>query len=87
VTSCALRVGRDELCKRIRARASQENRADDDEVRVGHRFEVFEKQTEPLLDFYAERGILVDIDGEQSVGDVFADITSAVDSLHIEAES
>ena len=78
-----LRVGRDELRKRLRARAARENRTDDDEMKVVHRFEVFETQTEPLLEFYATRGILVDINGEQSVADVFGDITRAVDSLHI----
>jgi adenylate kinase len=44
---------------------------------------VFETQTEPLLDFYSRRGILLDINGEQPVGDVFGDITSAVDSLRV----
>jgi adenylate kinase len=48
-----------------------------------HRFNVFEAQTEPLLDFYSRRGILLDINGEQSVEDVFGDITSAVDGLHL----
>ncbi len=66
-----------------RARAEREGRTDDTEVGIAHRFEVFESETEPLLAFYARRGILVEIDGEQPVEDVFADITSAVDSLHI----
>ncbi len=48
---------------------------------IAHRFKVFETQTEPLLAFYDRRGILLDINGEQRVGDVFADITTAVDSL------
>ncbi|MFZ0665051.1 MAG: adenylate kinase [Acidimicrobiales bacterium] len=78
-----LRVGHDELLKRLRARADVEGRTDDDEVTINHRFKVFETETEPLLDFYAGRGILLDINGEQSVEDVFGDITSAVDSLHI----
>jgi adenylate kinase len=78
-----LRVGRGELRKRLRGRAEREGRADDDEIGVAHRFEVFETQTEPLLAFYARRGILLEIDGEQPVEDVFGDITSAVDSLLI----
>ena len=78
-----LKVGQNELRKRLRARAGQEERTDDDEVAIAHRFEVFETETEPLLAFYAGRGILLEINGEQPVGDVFADITSAVDSLHI----
>jgi adenylate kinase len=78
-----LRVGHDELLKRLRARGDREERTDDDEVTIAHRFKVFETQTEPLLDFYARRGILLAINGEQAVGDVFGDIISAVDSLQI----
>jgi adenylate kinase len=76
-----LNVGRDELLKRLRARSDREGRTDDDETTIAHRFEVFESETEPLLAFYARRGILLAINGEQPVGDVFGDITSAVDSL------
>lgn len=76
-----LRVGRDELRKRLRARADLEQRTDDDETRIAHRFEVFETETEPLLVFYERRGILIDIDGERPVEVVFGDIVRAVDSL------
>ena len=76
-----LRVGQVELLRRLRARAELEGRADDGDGTIAHRFEVFENQTEPLLGFYAGRGILVEIDGEQPVDGVFADITTAVDSL------
>jgi adenylate kinase len=78
-----LRVGHDELLKRLRTSKDRDGRTDDDEITIVHRFKVFETQTEPLLDFYSRRGILLDINGEQPVGDVFGDITSAVDSLHI----
>ena len=78
-----LRVSHDELLKRLRTRADRDGRTDDDEVTIANRFKVFETQTEPLLDFYSRRGILLDINGEQRVGDVFRDVTSAVDSLHI----
>ena len=76
-----LRVSRDELRKRLRARAGQERRADDNEIQIAHRFEVFATQTEPLLAYYAWRGILVDINGEQPVEVVSGDIVRAVDSI------
>jgi adenylate kinase len=76
-----LRVGHEELLRRLRARADAEGRMDDGEKTIANRFEVFEAQTEPLLGFYDRRGILLDIDGEQRVEDVFADITTAVNSL------
>jgi adenylate kinase len=77
-----LRVSRDELRKRLRARAGRERRTDDNEIHIAHRFEVFATQTEPLLAYYARRGILVDINGEQPVEVVLGDIVRAVDSLN-----
>ena len=82
-----LRVSHDELLKRLRARQDQDKCPDDEEATVADRFEVFESQTEPLLGFYASRGILLDINGEQSVEDVFGDITTAVDGLPPSSES
>lgn len=77
-----LRAGIDELRNRLRARADVEGRNDDTELGIAHRFEVFDAETQPLLGFYAKRGILVEVDGEQAVDNVFADITGAIDSLH-----
>ncbi len=78
-----LEVGRDELERRLRARAKREGRTDDDEATITNRFKVFETETEPLLDYYAWRKILLRIDADKPVQDVFSDITAAVDRLHI----
>lgn len=78
-----LRVSRDELHHRLQERAGREGRSDDTETGIAHRFEVFDAQTQPLLDFYANRGLLIDIDGEQSVEEVFADIINGIDSLRV----
>jgi adenylate kinase len=76
-----LEVGRPELRRRILARAGREGRNDDTEATVIHRLEVFDTETQPLLAYYADRGLLLDIDGEQPVEKVFADITSAIERL------
>ncbi len=76
-----LRVSRDEAHDRLKSRADREGRNDDTEAVIAHRFEMFESQTQPLLDFYARRGILVEVNGEQSVEEVFADVINAIDSL------
>jgi adenylate kinase len=76
-----LRVNKDELNNRLRARANREGRSDDTEAAIEHRFEVFDTQTQPLLGFYATRGLLIEINGEQPVDDVFADVTNAIDGL------
>jgi adenylate kinase len=77
-----LRVSKDELHNRLQVRADREGRSDDTEIRIAHRFEVFDAQTQPLLSFYADRGILLDINGEQHVEEVFDEIVSAIDRLH-----
>jgi adenylate kinase len=63
------------------ARARREGRQDDDEATINHRLDVYERDTQPLLGFYAGRGLVVDIDGGQPVEEVFADIVEAVDHL------
>jgi adenylate kinase len=80
-----LRVSIDELHNRLQARAVSEGRSDDTEAAIAHRFEVFEAQTQPLLVFYSERGLLLEINGEQAVEDVFAEMKMAIDSLGIVA--
>jgi adenylate kinase len=74
-----LEVSDEELRRRLLARAMPEGRSDDTEETIAHRLEVFSAETVPLLGFYAERGLLLRINGEQSVEQVFADITTALD--------
>jgi len=52
-------------------------RDDDTEETVTKRLDVYKEQTSPLIDFYRERGLLVEVDGEKNVDDVF----SAVEQL------
>lgn len=76
-----LEVGRDELLRRLLARAAQERRDDDIRSTILHRLDVYDSETEPLLGFYARRGLVVDINGEQPVDKVFADIVDAIEPL------
>lgn len=49
-------------------------RADDKEETVKERLAVYEKQTAPLVDYYKKSGKLVDVDGNKSIDEVFAEI-------------
>jgi adenylate kinase len=73
-------VSREELLRRLFARAQAEGRSDDTIEIIEHRLDVFDTETEPLLGYYGGRGLVVDIDGEQQVERVFDDIVSAVES-------
>ena len=53
-------------------------RADDEPTAIRTRLETYERDTAPLLDFYASRGLLVTIDGDQAPDDVTRDIVAAI---------
>jgi len=55
-----------------------EIRADDDPETVLHRLAVYHEQTEPLVDFYKERGKLITIHSGREVSVVFAEILTAL---------
>ncbi|MFS0656582.1 adenylate kinase [Bacillus sp. 179-C3.3 HS] len=56
-------------------------RADDNAETVSTRLEVNLKQTEPLLNFYSEKGYLVNIDGAKHINDVYTDIKDLLGGL------
>lgn len=56
-------------------------RDDDNEETVTKRIEVYIDQTQPLIDYYKEKGILADIDGRQSIDKVFSDIVDTLGSV------
>ncbi|MFP3841306.1 adenylate kinase [Bacillus safensis] len=57
-------------------------RADDNAETVSTRLEVNLKQTEPLLNFYSEKGYLENIDGAKHINDVYADIKDLLGGLN-----
>ncbi|WP_018663940.1 adenylate kinase [Heyndrickxia acidiproducens] len=56
-------------------------RADDHEATVHNRLEVNMKQSKPLLDFYRQKGYLRNINGQQEIDQVFADIDELLSQL------
>ena len=55
-------VTEEELLRRLAGRAAAQHRADDAEQTIRHRLEVFAIKTRPLIDYYAHRGLLVNVD-------------------------
>jgi adenylate kinase len=76
-----LEVPRDVLRKRLLERAASEGRGDDTEAVIDRRLTVYEEQTRPILGFYDSRGLLVDVNGDQTVEAVLADIVEAIEAL------
>lgn len=56
---------------RIAKRAAEEDRSDDTEETVRKRMDVYAAQTAPVVDYYANKGVLSRVLGEGSIEEVF----------------
>lgn len=74
-----LNVPNDELVRRISERARLENRDDDKPETVQKRLAVYDESTKPLIDYYRNSGLYVEINGLQDVDTVFTDIIKALE--------
>lgn len=53
-------------------------RKDDTEETVANRINVYQEQTQPLIEYYTKKGIILDINGEQPIEKVGSDIISSL---------
>lgn len=53
-------------------------RDDDKPETVKNRLDVYHEQTQPLIDYYKNEGILVEVDGTKNMDDVFTDICKVI---------
>jgi len=65
----AIDVPRDELVRRIHERAAISGRADDTEEVIRHRIDLYDQQTQPVLDYYRVSGLLLTIDGSGEIAE------------------
>jgi adenylate kinase len=68
----------DELVRRLLKRAQEQGRTDDTEDIMRHRQNVYLEQTEPLIEIYSARSLVVEIDGLGQVGEVTERILNAL---------
>ena len=70
---------KEDTCNRCGGELYQ--RADDNAETVQNRLDVNLKQTQPLLDFYEEKGYLQNIKGQQDINKVFEDVDALLSVL------
>ncbi|HEX9270446.1 MAG TPA: adenylate kinase [Candidatus Limnocylindria bacterium] len=68
---------RDELVRRMLARARAHGRSDDTLEVIEKRFDVYAEQTQPLVAYYERRGLLRRVDGLGSMDEVTARLDEA----------
>ena len=60
--------------QRLVGRAREQGRADDTPEVIRHRLEVFRAKTEPVVGYYRDAGLLVDVDTNRSVDQILAEV-------------
>lgn len=76
-----LEVDPEELVQRLLRRAEVEHRSDDTEEIIRRRLQVYTEQTLPLIEVYAERGLVIPVDGAGEMDEVSQRILQVADSL------
>jgi adenylate kinase len=72
----------DEVVARLLKRAAIDGRSDDNEETIRVRLQVYAEQTEPLLDVYRSRGLLVEVNGLGEIDEVSERVFAALDAHH-----
>jgi adenylate kinase len=75
-----LTADRGELLERMRRRAEIEGRDDDTAEVIARRLDIYEAETAPLAQAYADRGLLVAVDGTGEIEAVTARVLDALGS-------
>jgi len=74
-----LKVSKDEAIRRLLARGRHDDRPDT----IARRFDEYKSKTEPIKKYYEERGLLVEINGEQTIEQVHESIVNTLKSWEI----
>ena len=73
-----LTVDTDEVVSRLLRRAVEQGRPDDTEEVIRRRMEIYAEQTAPLTSVYADKGVLVRVDGMGSIDEVRDRVLAAI---------
>jgi adenylate kinase len=76
-----LKADDEELTRRLLARAALEHRSDDTEEVIRRRLALYHEVTHPIVDWYAERGILVSVDAMRPAERVGRQILTALEAM------
>jgi len=75
-----LDVDHDELVKRLVLRAEQSGRPDDkDPAVIENRIDVYKEKTEPIINYYREKGLYQPVNGVGNIGDIFQRLSEKIE--------
>mgnify|MGYP001332976277 FL=1 len=76
-----LSVGLKTITKRILERKTLEKRADDNEKIAIKRYEMYEKNIEPVINFYKQSGLLTVVNGEKPISEINDEIRGLIEGI------
>ena len=76
-----LSVSLDSIKKRISERKNLEQRSDDSEEIAIKRYETYEKNSEPVINFYKHSGLLKVVDGEGAISEINSKISALIEAI------
>ncbi|WP_022882670.1 adenylate kinase [Gryllotalpicola ginsengisoli] len=76
-------VDTEAVVQRLLKRALEQGRADDTEEVIRRRLDVYHTETEPIIDIYRERGLLIEVDGLGPIEEVAGRVHKALEARGI----
>ena len=76
-----LSVSLDSIKKRISERKNLEQRSDDSEEIAIKRYETYEKNSKPVMNFYKQSGLLKVVDGEGPISEINSKISALIKAI------
>ena len=76
-----LTVSLDTIIKRIKERSNLEKREDDSEEIAIKRYETYEKNIRPVIDFYKQSNLLKVVKGEASISEINVEISDLIEAI------
>jgi adenylate kinase len=74
----SIEVPEDELLQRLVGRREVEGRHDDTDETIRHRLEVYRRETEPLIAYYRQQGLLRSLHGLGTIDEIFQRILAVL---------
>ena len=76
-----LSVSLEVIKKRISERKTLEQRADDNEQIAIKRYEMYEKNIHPVIEFYKQSNLLTVVDGEKAISEISDEISGLIEGI------
>ena len=76
-----LDVPEEELMQRLIKRGQDSGRADDNAETIKKRLVIYHEQTQPLIEWYKQKGLHHHVNGHGTLERIFSDISKVIDSI------